>query len=89
MENIKQSKLLKTLKGLAAKKKEPPYAVVDRVINSNWKPIFRWADSESRTFQGNFETEEAVIRAIPLKYKKIIIQYRDAKGEEVNYTINR
>jgi hypothetical protein len=83
-------KLIKALKEItAAKKKEPPYAVVDRVPDNNWKRIFRWADSENRTFQGRFETEEEVIRAIPLKFKKIVVQYRDDKGNEVNKTINR
>ena len=82
--------MIKTLKVLAIKKKkEEPYAVVDRVVTNDWKPVFRWADSETKTFQGSFETEEAVVRAIPLKFKKIILQYRDAKGNEVNKTINR
>jgi len=83
--------IIKSLKKVAAaKKKEPLYAVVDRIVTNDWKPIFRWADSESRTFQGEFESEEAVVRAIPLKFKKIVLQYRDVvTGKEVNKTINR
>ena len=87
---MEQVKLIKALKEITAtKKKEPPYAVVDRITDSTWKRIFRWADSENRTFQGKYETEEEVIRAIPLKFKKIVVQYRDDKGNEVNKTINR
>jgi len=89
LERIQSIKLITILKKITAAKKEPPYAVVDRTFTSDWKPIFRWSDSESRTWQGEFESEEAVVRAIPLKFKKIILQYRDAKGNEVNKTINR
>ena len=87
---MNQSQMITALKKVVTKKKEQqPYAVVDRMMSNDWKPFFRWADSESRVFQGNFETEEAAIRAIPFKFKKIIVQYRDAKGNEVNKTISR
>jgi hypothetical protein len=68
--------------------KKETFAIIDRVFDDKWVPIFRWADSESRKFQGHFLTIDDAINAIPQNIKKIIINYNDDR-KIIDKEINR
>lgn len=69
--------------------KKDTYAVVDGCFDKDWNYNFRWADSVSRTFYGKFKTVDDAVNSIPRYIKKIVINYADNDGKEINYEINR